>query len=321
MNKEKIAVISCSGLGDGIVSLYFSHNLYINGMDVTTYHEKLLFQLQPWFCHLPIVNYGGMAPQEFVDEILLKYDKIFVGYSSTCPYILKLILEGKRKFANKICVINPSFSKYNGTQPYYSDAMFSNEKSMIKNFQVFCKTKLLLPKIELDYKKIISPQASLLPNKNNLRVIIHASCSNILRSWPINKFITLAKKIHNNNYYPVFVVSNNEYEDFKFLEAYKFLELQAFDSLSSLASYLYESRCFIGNDSGVGHLAALLGLPTVSIFRNKRAAKLWQPAGDYSTSIYPSSFIPNIKRLRWRDRYWKKLITTSKVFNNFKKLM
>ena len=134
MEKEKAAVISCSGLGDGIVSLYFSHLLYINGYDVTTYHEKSLYQLQNWFKNLPIVNFEKKSVKNFVNEILHTYDKIFVGYSSTCPYISKLILEGKRKFYNKIYVINPSFSKNNGKQPYYSDAQFSNKRTMVKNF-------------------------------------------------------------------------------------------------------------------------------------------------------------------------------------------
>ncbi len=49
-------------------------------------------------------------------------------------------------------------------------------------------------------------------------------------------------------------------------------------SLSHLAALLAESRGYIGNDSGVSHLAAALGVPTVAVFGPTDPA-VWAPRG------------------------------------------
>ena len=77
--------------------------------------------------------------------------------------------------------------------------------------------------------------------REKVRVILHPSSANLSHRWFINKFIKLAKKIYKHNFWPVFVVSKSEKEQFKFLEQYNFLELQAFDNLSDLASFIFEA--------------------------------------------------------------------------------
>lgn len=49
-------------------------------------------------------------------------------------------------------------------------------------------------------------------------------------------------------------------------------------SLSRLATLLIESRGYLGNDSGVSHLAAALGVPTVAVFGPTDPA-VWAPRG------------------------------------------
>lgn len=45
-----------------------------------------------------------------------------------------------------------------------------------------------------------------------------------------------------------------------------------------LISLMKESALYIGQDSGVTHLAAMMGLPTVALFRNS-SIKMWRPLG------------------------------------------
>jgi ADP-heptose:LPS heptosyltransferase len=49
-------------------------------------------------------------------------------------------------------------------------------------------------------------------------------------------------------------------------------------TLLQLASVIEGCRFFIGNDSGVSHLAAAAGLPTVTIF-GPTDEKVWSPRG------------------------------------------
>jgi len=136
----KAAVISCRGLGDGLVSLTLSHNLFINGYEVTTYHPNL-FELQSWFKNLKILK------TDPVNNILEDYDEIFISYENSF-FFNELVSKGKKKYKNKVYVLNPSSSKKNGTQPYYEDAFFKNNISVVDNILLFCKNVLKLQNIE-----------------------------------------------------------------------------------------------------------------------------------------------------------------------------
>ena len=50
-------------------------------------------------------------------------------------------------------------------------------------------------------------------------------------------------------------------------------------TLLQLASVMEGCRFFIGNDSGISHLAAALGLPTVAIF-GPTDQRVWSPRGE-----------------------------------------
>jgi heptosyltransferase-3 len=56
-------------------------------------------------------------------------------------------------------------------------------------------------------------------------------------------------------------------------------------SLIELADYLRTVRCFIGNDSGITHLAAYLGCPTVALF-GPTDPRVWGPIGRRSRIIW-----------------------------------
>ena len=52
-----------------------------------------------------------------------------------------------------------------------------------------------------------------------------------------------------------------------------------FDDLYELALWLASARLYIGNDSGITHLAAAVGAPVVAIFGPSDPA-VWGPRGD-----------------------------------------
>lgn len=57
-------------------------------------------------------------------------------------------------------------------------------------------------------------------------------------------------------------------------------------SLSGLAALLVESRGYIGNDSGVSHLAAALGVPTIAVF-GPTEPTVWAPLGPKVSVVSP----------------------------------
>ena len=58
-----------------------------------------------------------------------------------------------------------------------------------------------------------------------------------------------------------------------------------FDDLYELAGWLATARVYIGNDSGIGHLAAAVGTPTVTIFMGATDPRIWAPRGSHVTVL------------------------------------
>lgn len=314
--KNRCLVISLKGLGDGVISLALSNNLYQNGFYVQTFHDGALTQLQNWAPHLPIKKF---PPVESVSDIVKDFDHIFVFYDSVDPFIQAIIKEAKSNYPDKIKVINPSFSRTCGNQPYYEDASFRRDVSMIDNIENFCRNIINL-KVVTKKNGLKCPYGNLILRKNKVRVAIHPTSAKIARSWSKEKFLDLYKKLKNNNFDPVFVMSDKEMSTWK--EGLKEeVHIEGFSSFDDLAKYIYESGYLIGNDSGIAHLASSLGLPVLCISRSKRTTDLWRPGWGIVKVVHPSTLIPNISGFRLRDKKWQFFISTKKVFKNFMKVV
>jgi ADP-heptose:LPS heptosyltransferase len=57
-----------------------------------------------------------------------------------------------------------------------------------------------------------------------------------------------------------------------------------FENLAGLASWLRGARLYIGNDSGITHLAAAVGVPTLALFGPTDPAR-WAPRGENVTLL------------------------------------
>lgn len=112
-------------------------------------------------------------------------------------------------------------------------------------------------------------------------IIMHPGAGSSRKRWPVEKFIQAATIIKGMNLGKVvFVVGPAESDlrpcikarlkgDFRVYEVY---------DLSHVMALVRQARCFVGNDSGVTHLAAFIGTPTVAIF-GPSSPKRWSPVG------------------------------------------
>ncbi|MFP3244975.1 MAG: glycosyltransferase family 9 protein, partial [Paraburkholderia sp.] len=83
------------------------------------------------------------------------------------------------------------------------------------------------------------------------------------------------------------------------------------------AAWLYESGWFIGNDSGVGHLASALGIPTLTLFRRRRVAQRWRPGFTVGDIVLPSWWVPTAAL---KERWWRESIGVGRVLKAFRAL-
>jgi ADP-heptose:LPS heptosyltransferase len=54
---------------------------------------------------------------------------------------------------------------------------------------------------------------------------------------------------------------------------------QCFEDLYDLACFLKGARIYVGNDSGIAHLAAAVGTPVLALFTGASDPRVWSPRG------------------------------------------
>lgn len=107
-------------------------------------------------------------------------------------------------------------------------------------------------------------------------IAIHPGSGSPKKNWPAKNFVQLAKQLDRR---VVIILGEADDEAEKFIRA----ELPAAEiwrqlPLPDLATKLAAAACYIGNDSGISHLAAALGVPSVVLFGPSNA-DLWAPRG------------------------------------------
>lgn len=97
-------------------------------------------------------------------------------------------------------------------------------------------------------------------------IVLHPFSGSTRKNWPLENFRALAARLDN-------VAWTCGPED-------NLPGATRFDNLADLARWLAGARLFIGNDSGITHLAAAVGTPTLALFGPTDPA-IWCPAGDH----------------------------------------
>jgi ADP-heptose:LPS heptosyltransferase len=113
-----------------------------------------------------------------------------------------------------------------------------------------------------------------------LKIIIHPGSGSPKKCWPMTNFIKIAALIGTKGWRPEFILGPAEHDLYDILMPFKKLNanIHRLENLSELAGLLKTGGGFIGNDSGVSHLAAFMGLPTVAVFGPSDPV-VWKPMG------------------------------------------
>ncbi len=302
---KRCAVFSCMGLGDGLIALVLSNNLHLNGAEVTTFHP-FLGSLQEWFPHLPLRSFP--LPDD-LEGILEGFDHYFLIYEKT-PW-MQAVLGHCQTFHPKCTTVLNPIATANRDYPYWEEGRFDGTRSFVENLYRYCKDVLRFA-VATKSNGMEIPNHVRSKHFNN-RVIFHPTSSRPGKNWKGEKYRALAAKLQDEGFASSFVLTEEERQDWEL----NGLDAPMFSGLSELAAFVCESGFMIGNDSGIGHLASCLGLPTVTICRNEQSVRFWRPAWAPGRIITPSKWIPNVKGLRLRDKHWKKWISVNRVFDEF----
>lgn len=307
MDIKKVAIVCANGIGDGLIMMTAAAYLQRQAYSVTIFHDKfaVISKLFPALYHW----------DTYSREKIIQFNLIIVQYDGSHVSHEILHLRLHKNFPQVIM-----FFPYTNSKSQNTDLIFNRSVTMIDNILCFIRKKFpSVTPTPLSKNNILIPQKEY--RKYPRRIIIHPSSANPCKKWTPIQFVLLAKKLREFDYYPIFMVPPNESSSWKSFLAGK-IPIQSFEDLLDVGDYIYESGAFIGNDSGLGHLASSLQIPTLTIFSKHSLSPLWDPGFGIYKTLVPYK-LPNYKgiSLRIREWVWPLSISTKKVLSKFFLLM
>jgi len=283
---KNIAIVCAKGIGDGLTWMIIAHQLSLNGYNVVVYSD-VLYELSEWFPNITIKPFPVDMAEFNIYNLVLADDHSCAARQSDQISTL-VTIPREHFFDRKIQRINNMHQILN------------------ENFHIVTKSKDngLMPLI---LKKKLK----------KLHVTIHPTASNSERNWGKEKFLKVAIKLINIGCSVSFTMHHSETKEWEYIKKYG-IELPKFVNLTQTAAYIYNSSIFIGSDSGLGHLASNLGVPTISIFVRKSHSLNWRPGWSHGKVISPINILPG---RALRQKIWKPLITPNMVIKAFKLLI
>ena len=116
-------------------------------------------------------------------------------------------------------------------------------------------------------------------------VAIHPGSGGAKKCWPIRHFAAVIERLWQQNRPVLLLEGPADTEHLRNLlnlvpspTVPEMLKVLTNAPLLEVARHLQQCECYLGNDSGITHLAAMLGIPTVAIFGPSDPA-VWRPVG------------------------------------------
>jgi heptosyltransferase III len=306
---QNAAVLPALGIGDALLMMIASHQLKMEGYNVTTYHDSLP-GLLPWF---PGHDIQSLPPNDLLIEVLTPYDLVIVENDNS-PKIRGMIEE----LRPQLSIFYPTYLSTKHAPLASSDRDFDRDLPMAENIANAIASLIDLPAASKDNG--LSPPSHLAFRSKKDQVLIHPTSRLPEKNWKAEGFMNVAFELKIKGMTPIFCVSPAERAEWEFVERQGF-SLASPPTLAALAELVYESGYVIGNDSLIGHLASNLGVPTLIIAGDEKRMRLWRPGWHQGQLVLPPPYLPNWKFLRLRENHWQNFITPEKVLRNFDKLV
>jgi heptosyltransferase-3 len=285
----RVAFVASNAIGDTLVSMVIVRNLIDHGFDVTVYGTPA-HALRLWFPDVAVLP----LPQGNIAAAFASYNTVFQ-------------MQWNQPLSDLIDVHSHVLTLH--------DVEFGDRSGcMAQRFADFCRDDLALSAAARDNG--MRAPAGLEHRRHGTRVIIHPEASTEDKRWFSHRFMRLAQRLRKRGYDVQFVIAPHERERWPDLEKFD-IPAPHFADLHALACCVYESGWFIGNDSGVGHLASNLGIPSLSLFRRRRVAERWRPAWGTVDVVLPWQWVPTAYL---KEKLWRQTLTCNHVLTAFARL-
>jgi ADP-heptose:LPS heptosyltransferase len=122
-----------------------------------------------------------------------------------------------------------------------------------------------------------SKTTAVVPN-SGVFALIHPAAAFDTKQWPARNFALVIEHLHSKGILSVAVAAPNETAVLESLSELTRAPLLTFNDLSlpEITALASKARIFVGNDSGIAHIAAAVGTPTAVIFGSSNRDH-WRP--------------------------------------------
>ena len=138
----------------------------------------------------------------------------------------------------------------------------------------------------------------LLPgHRSRLRVVFHPGSGGTQKNFPPEFWLNLVrafrKKIAGVKELPVILLGPAEENLLPLFSGEKEVEILFSPDIGKLSLLLQEASLYIGHDSGITHLSAMFGAPTLALFRHSSVTQ-WRPLGPRVKVVESSASGPEL---------------------------
>jgi ADP-heptose:LPS heptosyltransferase len=143
--------------------------------------------------------------------------------------------------------------------------------------------RLYLQESDKDWGKNFWKERGLTPEERSKVIVLHPGSGSKKKVWPLDRFVSLARILQDRFGSKILILfgpaEGSEVERvFEGMDPQASIQVKGL-SLLELASVMNGCRLFIGNDSGISHMASALGIPTIAIF-GPTDPRVWSPRGE-----------------------------------------
>ncbi len=152
------------------------------------------------------------------------------------------------------------------------------------------RPRSLLAATESAQRSINDKLSSFIPHPSSF-ALLHPGTAFFTKQWPVENFARTAEFLAEKGLSVIAISSKNESQILDELTAESKVPITTFDDLSlpEITALASKAKLFVGNDSGMAHIAAAVNTPTVVIFGSSNRDH-WRPWTDAPNEIVFEEF-------------------------------
>lgn len=283
---KRIAIFPFPALGDETICLRLAQNLTNSGFEVTLF-TNMLVTSQVYLNWLKL----KALPDE-INDVVSEFDLVMLDVLA--PWVQNNL--DKIKGWEKILLFTAkAYPKELPPKTFLNINSIDQTSGQLINRAFYLKkygNKSMVECVDEYSRDIFGVESvDILPTvsfsqdlKKRERVIIFPTTPNRKKNYSLKGFNKLAYRLSSDGMKVEFVVMPHEEANIK--TQITDFTVRSFADVAQLIEYLRSAKIVISNDSGGGHLAAMLGIPTITITR-KNKNFIWRPGYELGNVVSP----------------------------------